>query len=127
ERARQRQSIEVELTRDRGPERPLVASPDVALEVDAPRLVAAGREADRAERDRELRRPPDVGNGRAHFPRAVPVEVETGTRAGLLRLAAAEAAAALPFIGHLAVVLETRRIGAEHEAVQPIPIRVKDH
>ena len=60
-------------------------------------------------------------------PRAVPVDVEAGAGAAGLHLAAAQPAAALPFVGDLAVVLDTGGVGAEHEAVLPIAIGVDDH
>ena len=48
-------------------------------------------------------------------------------RAAGLHLAEAKPAAALPFVGDLAVVLDAGRVGAEHESVLPIAIGVEDH
>ena len=82
--ARQRQPVQVELARQRRPVRLLVPVPDVALEVEAPRLRGARRVAQRAERDRELGGPAAVGDLRCHLPDAVPVQVEAAARAALL-------------------------------------------
>ena len=87
----------------------------------------AGRIAQRAERNRELRGPAVLGDLRAHRPRRVPVDVEARAGAAGLPLAEAKPAAALPFVGDLAVVLDAGRVGAEHEPVLPIAIRVEDH
>ena len=132
ELAGQRQPVQVELARQRRPVRLLVPVPDVALEVDSPRLHGAGRVAQRAERNRELGRPADVGDLGRHLPDAVPVQVEPAPRAALLLAArplheaAAEAAAALPLVGQLPVVLEPGRVRPEHEPVLLIPVGVED-
>ena len=127
QRSGQRQPIQVELARNRRPIRALVLATDVALKVDAPGLVGGRWIAQRAERNRELRRPSLLGDLAAHGPRAVPVDVETRTGTGRLHLAEAKPAAALPFVGHLTVVLDAGRVGAEHEPVLAIAVGVEDH
>ena len=126
-RASQRQTIEVELPGNRRPKRALVLAADVALEVDAPRLIGARGIPQRAERDRELGGPALIGGLRAHLPRRVPVDVESSAAAARLHLAAALTTAALAFVGDLGVVLDAGRIGAEHEPVLTIAIGVHDH
>ena len=126
ERAGERQPVQVVLPRNRRPVRALVPAPDVALEVDAPRLAIARRKAQGAERDGELGGPANLGDAGPHVPCAVPVQIEAAAGSGLLPLSAAEAAAALPLVGHLAVVLDARRVGAEHEAAQPVAIGIED-
>ena len=123
----EREAIQGVLARDGRPERALVAAADVPLEVHAPDLIGAAREAQRPERDRELRRPAGAVDGRAHFPRRVPVQVEAGARARHLRLARPEAAAALALIRDLTVVLDAGRVRAEDEPVEAVAVRVEDH
>ena len=129
--ARQRQPVQVELARQRRPVRLLVPVPDVALEVDAPRQRGARRVAQRAERDGELGGPADVGDRGGHLPDAVPVQVEPAARAALLlaprphHQPAADAAAALPFVGELSVVFAPRRVGPEHESVLQVPVGIE--
>ena len=126
DRPGQRHARDGELPGNGGPERPLVASPDVALEVHAPHLLLAGWVPQGLERDRELGRPAHVGDARADFPRAVPVQVEAAARAPHLHLRVAEPAPTLPLVGHLSVVLDAGGVGAEHEAVLPVAVRVED-
>ena len=118
----ERDAEQVVLPRQRRPVRLLVAPADVALKVDAPGLLAAGREAQRAERDGELRRPAHVGDGGAHLPHAVPVLVEAAAGAADLTAGAEppHAAAARPLVDELPVVLLAGRAGAEDKAVLPV-------
>ena len=125
DRARDRHPIEVELPRDGGPVGFLVLAADVALEIDAPHLVRGRRVTQGLERDGELGHPAELRGLGAHFPRAVPVEVESAPRSRLL--VAGQTAAALAFIGDLSVVLHTRGVGAEDEPVLDVLEGVEDH
>src|SRR5262249_42746002 len=132
QRARERQTKQAVLDRQRSPERPLIAPPDVPLEVQPPRLHRAGRVPDAAEGNGELGAPANVAGLRTHDPRGVPVQVEATARTGLLveagprAAAAAHHARALTLVCDLPVVLEPGRVGAEHEAVLPVLVRVDD-
>src|SRR5262249_31316929 len=105
---------------------------DVPLEVQPPRLHRAGRVPDAAEGNGELGAPANVAGLRTHDPRGVPVQVEATARTGLLveagprAAAAAHHARALTLVCDLPVVLEPGRVGAEHEAVLPVLVRVDD-
>ena len=101
-------------------------APDDALEVDAPRLGAAGREAQRLERNGELGAPANLGDAGSHLPGAVPVDVEAAPRPRGLLTSAGQPAAALPFEGDLPVVLDAGGIGAEDEAVLAVAVGVED-
>ena len=132
ELAGQRQPVQVELAGQRRPVRLLVPMPDVALKVEPPRLHGARRVAQGPERNRELGGPADVGDLRGDLPDAVPVQVESTPRAALLltpgplHQAAADAAAPLPLVGQLSVVLEPGRVRAEHEPVLLVLVGVED-
>ena len=104
------------------------------MEVHAPALHLVPRIAERAEWNRDLGGPPDVGHTRDHLPCAIPVEVEAATRtpllptvAGTSAAATAEPAAALPLVRHLAVVLDPGRVGPKDESVLPVEIGVEDN
>ena len=68
--------IDVVLTRQRRPVGLLIARADVPLEIHAPVLHVVPRIAQRRERNRDFRRPPDVGHRGDHLPGPVPVEIE---------------------------------------------------
>ena len=135
--ARERQPVQIELARQRRPERPFVALPNVALEVDAPRLYPrrSGSAGSGTECANSAVQPISV-IARRHLPGAVPVQVEAAARSPLLLAAArapapaaassSHAAAALAFVGDLAVILHAGRVGAEDEPVLLVQVRVED-
>ena len=91
--------------------------------------VVAGGIAQRPERNRELGASSRVVGHRVRTvqaPSQLRLKPPTRTR----RTAAApppRPAAALPFVGHLAVVLDAGRVGAEDEAVLAVAVGVEDH
>ena len=96
--------------RDRRPEHLLVLAADVPHEVDAPRLLPGVGEAQRGERDGDLRRPAIVGDRRRDVPDPVPVLVDVGVdQAG--------AGVALAFFRDLLLQLRAKRRRHEHVAV----------
>src|SRR5690606_31364297 len=78
--AGERHTRQRELTGNGGPVRPLVAPTNVALEVHAPGLEAAGWIPQGLEGYLELRGPPDVADAGLHAPGTVPVQVEAAAR-----------------------------------------------
>ena len=121
----ERESVDVELAGERRPERLLVTTADISLEVDAPRLGFATRIAKRPKRDGKLGAPPDLGDPGGDLPRAIPVKVEPTTGAALLETTA-HPAAPLALVGDLAVVLDTGRVRAEQKAVLLVQKGVED-
>ena len=110
-------AVDVKLPFKRRPVDDFVAVANVALEIDAPGLVSPIAVAQGTERDRHFRAPAVVVNLRLDFPGRVPVHIEAAARA---------AKAAGAFVGDLGVVLQSRRIGAEHEAILAVEHAVDD-
>src|SRR5262245_33846323 len=102
----------------RRPERLLVVTPQVALDVHAPCDVIAGVVAQSAQRNLELRFPSTRADLGTHRPHCVPVDVDSGS-ATPLRAArssgascarwTASAAASLSSFGYLSIVFDASR------------------
>ena len=110
DRAGERDPLQSELVRERGPERDLVVTADDALEVDAPALHVGVAVAQRRERNGHLGAPPGLGDLRPHVPDRVPVLVESGRGAEGPRSLEVD----------LGVVLDPGGVRAEHEAGLPV-------
>ena len=128
ERPRVGQPVQVVVPVEFGPEGNFPVARDVALEVQAPGLHLFRRIAEGAEGNRELRAPAELADLGGDGPGAVPVQVEAGGQG-----AAPEAAVAAHAAEHagaafhdLAVVLDARRVRAEHETVAAVLERVED-
>ena len=110
ERSGQTGAIQVVHARDGRPVVDLVLPADAAAEVHAPDAVRAPLEAQRLERDADLRRPPGRIPLRGHGPHRVPARVDVP-----------------PFVRDLRVRFGARRIHDEDEPVAAIGERVEDH
>ena len=112
---------QVVLAAEMGPERRFVLAPDVALEVQAPDR-AARSVPETAEGNRHLGAPAVLAAHRSHRPGRVPVQV------GAARTEAARGtpSASTALVRELAVVLDSRDVRAEDEAVLPVAEGVQD-